>query len=228
MNETTQQPQNGPAQQIPAAIAKAAQRAIAILISPAETWQQIKNEPDDIKALYKEYLAYAAAIPAICGFIGFVRLPFFSFFNTLLMQALQYVVILGLVYAGAFIISSTAPRFSGKGDFAAAFKLTAYSSTPSALAGVFFLAPSHLSTLVVVLASLYGLYLAYCATPILLDVPQERRLQFLGAMVAVAVIAGLVVSATRPEPDFSEYRINIPGIGTTDLRQLDNLDQLRH
>ena len=46
------------------------ERAQAILLRPRETWAAIAGEDDSIARIYKSYLIYLAAIPAVAGFIG--------------------------------------------------------------------------------------------------------------------------------------------------------------
>lgn len=46
-------------------------RVKAILLNPNSEWPVIEAEPDDIGGIYKRYLVYLAAIPAIAQFIGF-------------------------------------------------------------------------------------------------------------------------------------------------------------
>jgi hypothetical protein len=149
------------------------ERAKGILLRPREEWRVIGGEPYDLKALYGDYLAILALIPAIAGFIsttffgvetpkGLIKL---SLPAGLLCAVYSYCLILAIVYIAALVLNALAPTFGGQKNFGNALKLSVYSNTPYCVASVFALVPS-LSFLVVL--GLYGLYLFYVGAPILM------------------------------------------------------------
>ena len=46
------------------------ERVKAILLQPKSEWQAIASEPGDFGTLFSNYVAYVAAIPPVCTFIG--------------------------------------------------------------------------------------------------------------------------------------------------------------
>jgi hypothetical protein len=48
------------------------ERVKAILVTPKTEWQVIAREPGDLGMLFTSYVAILAAIPAICGLVGWV------------------------------------------------------------------------------------------------------------------------------------------------------------
>ncbi|MFL6661603.1 MAG: Yip1 family protein [Rhizobacter sp.] len=170
------------------------QRVQDILLKPKETWPAVAAEPADVASIYRNYLVYLAAIPAICGFIGLtlmgagalgfqVRIPFAS---GLVHMVLSYVLSLVAVYVLALIANALAPTFNGTKNTVSALKLVAYGSTAGFLGGVFSLIPSL--GILGILAALYSIYLIYTGIPVLMKAPPEKA----GAYTAVVIVCGFV------------------------------------
>jgi len=79
------------------------------------------------------------------------------------------------------------------GGFVGALKVAAYSYTPAWLAGVLHVAPA-LSALMLV-ASLYGLYLLLVGLPVLMRCPKPQALGYALCVVACAVVLSLLLGA---------------------------------
>ncbi len=183
-------------------IANLQTRVVNVLSRPKEEWPLIAAEPRDISALYRNYIALLAAIPAICGFIGtsvvgtwtplygYVRSGFAAAF---VFAVLRYVLTLVGVYVAAFVIAKLAPSFQSEPDTAQAVKLVAYSSTPAWVAGVLLLYPPL--GLLVFLASLYGIYLAYTGIGPVMKTPADKVIAYLIVSAVVLVVVYLVVGA---------------------------------
>lgn len=176
------------------------QRVPALLLRPKETWPLIAAERGDIAQVYKHYLIYLAAIPALAGFIGTslvgvggfgltVRVPWLQ---GLLSMGVSYLLSLATVYLLALVANALAPRFLGRADLGAAFKLLAYGSTAGMVGGVFLLLPSlaPLSAL----AGLYSLYLIFLGAPVLMQVPQQKALGYTASLLVAAIVAGLLMA----------------------------------
>ena len=170
------------------------QRVQDILLKPKETWPAVAAEPADVASIYRNYLVYLAAIPAICGFIGLtlmgagalgfrVRIPFAS---GLVHMVLSYVLSLVAVYVLALIANALAPTFNGTKNTVSALKLVAYGSTAGFLGGVFSLIPSL--GILGILTALYSIYLIYTGIPVLMKSPPEKA----GAYTAVVIVCGFV------------------------------------
>jgi hypothetical protein len=185
------------------------ERVKEIILKPNnETWVKIKGEETTIKDLYTSYACILALIPAIANFIGFslvgtsfMGISFRVPIVTGLVQAiLQYVLTLVGIYVVAFIIDALAPSFDSKKNMVAAMKVAVYASTPAWIAGILGIIP--MLGVLVIIASLYGLYLFYVGLPILMETPKEKVLGYFIVVIVVAIIvsvligvfAGLVVS----------------------------------
>jgi hypothetical protein len=161
-------------------------KAKKIVSDPIGAWSEIKNENSSIESIYKDYVIFLAAIPAIAGFLNgllFHGRLFGNLFSHLFFYGLQ----LGGLYLLAMLIEWLAPKFDGGGSRAEAFKLAAYSLTPIYLAGaldiVWFL--GALATLV---AAIYSIYVFYLGITPLVRVSENKRVVFILAMIGCGLI----------------------------------------
>lgn len=169
------------------------ERVKNIILNPDREWPVIEREPADARGLLIGYVAVLAAIPAVAGFIGTslvgvsvsagtFRVPFaMGVLNAVISYAFSFV----LVYVVALIIDWLAPVFRAMRSFPHALKLSAYSFTPSWLAGIFLLIPG-LRFLTIL--GLYGLYLLWTGLPPLMDAARDRSLLYAAAVVFAALI----------------------------------------
>lgn len=175
------------------------QRLTDILLRPRETWMQIDAEDGSPASIYRDYLVFLAAIPAVAGFIGYsligvgafgisVRVPVVQ---GLVSMVVGYVLSLAMVYVLALIANMLAPRFAGHADLCSAFKLVAYGSTAGMLGGIFSLLPSL--AMLGLVAALYSVYLVYTGIPVLMKAPQEKAVGYTAALVVCGILAGIVV-----------------------------------
>jgi Yip1-like protein len=109
-----------------------------------------------------------------------------SFGTSLGHAVVTYVMALAGVYVLGLIIDALAPTFSGTKNNMQAFKVAAYSITPSWLVGIFNLLPG-LAFLQIF--GLYSLYLLYLGLPVLMKSPGDKTL----AYTVVAIIAAMVI-----------------------------------
>lgn len=172
-------------------------RAAAIIARPRTEWPRIAQEEPNIAAIYLGYVMPLAAIPAIASALGAsligIELPGMGVIRmepgqAFVSGAFQYAMQLLTVYVMALVLAWLAPRFGGRGERAAAFKVIAYAWTPAWLAGVFSLTPA-LSPLT--LLGLYGVYLIYTGLPVVMNVPQRRALM----VTALLILIGITLSA---------------------------------
>lgn len=175
------------------------ERAQAILLRPRETWPTIAGEDDSIARVYKSYLIYLAAIPAVAGFIGQSLVGVGAFGITVRVPIVQglvgmvvgYAMSLAMVLVMALVANALAPRFGGQAQLLKAFQLIAYGATAGWLGGVFSVLPSL--AMLGVLAALYSVYLIYRGVPVLMRVPQAKAVGYTAALIACGVVAALVV-----------------------------------
>ena len=177
------------------------ERAKAILLSPQSTWTAIEAESTTTAELYRGYLMWLAAIPAVCGFIGMSLIGVggfgFSVRVPLLMGlgngVVSYVLSLVGVFVLALIVDALAPRFGGTRNSIQALKLTVYASTAALLGGVFSLLP--LLSILGLLAALYSIYLIYTGLPVLMKSPPDKSLIYTVVVIVASIVLGVIFGA---------------------------------
>jgi hypothetical protein len=177
------------------------QRARDILLKPKEAWPVIAADSDDVAAVYKNYLVWLAAIPAVAGFIGMslvgvggmgfhFRVPVLS---GLVNMVVGYVLTLVMVLVLAHVANALAPSFQGEKNLVNALKLVAYGATAGLVGGIFNVLPAL--SLLGMLAALYSIYLVYTGVPPMMKVPQGKALAYTAVLVVCGIVAGLIVGA---------------------------------
>jgi len=214
-------------------------RVKGILFKPTETWDEIDREPATIGGLYTGYVMLLAAIPAVCSLIGFLVFGIGAFGISirpspvwLIVQAvLTYGLSLAMVYVMALIIEALAPNFGGTKDRMQAFKVAAYASTASWVAGVFGLLPAL--SIVAVLGGLYSLFLLSKGLPKLMKTPEDKALPYTAVVIVVAIVVGIVIGLVTSSVMTLSGAMNpmgavgsvsgtakVPGAGEVDLAKL--------
>jgi hypothetical protein len=162
-------------------------RAKAILLSPKTEWPVIATEPTTVADLYKGYIIPLAAIPAIFGLLGTLRI---GFGPGLVAMVITFVMALISTFVMAWIIDALAPTFGGQKSNIQALKAIAYASTASWVAGFAHIIP-WLGLLVVIAGGIYSIYLLYIGLPHTMKCPPEKS----GGYTAVAIIIAIVLWA---------------------------------
>jgi hypothetical protein len=122
--------------------------------------------------------------------MGTFRMPFVA---GLSMAIVSFVMALVGVFVIALVIDTLAPNFGGEKNQGQALKVAAYSFTPAWLAGVLNLIP--MLGVLVLLASLYGLYLLYLGLPVLMKAPEDKAVPYTAVVVVCAIVVSLVIGA---------------------------------
>lgn len=184
-------------------------RVKGILANPRVEWLAIAAEPDDVAAIYRNYIVFLAAIPAISIFVGstIFGIPFGRYgTSTALGSAIaMYVPSLVAPLIAAVVLQKLAPRFQSSGSTAQALKLVAYASTPVWVAGVFYvllvLAP------LTMIAALYAIYLFYLGVPVLMKTPYDKVVPFMVVAALVIVVLNVVLRSIVAIFGFPTYGV---------------------
>ncbi len=167
-------------------------RAKNIIITPKTEWQVIAGESPSIGQIMTGYVLPLALIPAVAKIIGLAFIGgMLSVGYSVASGVLAFVVAVLAVYLVAYIIDFLAPNFGSQRNLGRALQLVAYSSTPGWIAGALYIFP--FLGWIVMLASLYGLYLLYLGLPPMMKTPQDKVVIFLViAIIAVCVVYAVV------------------------------------
>lgn len=177
-------------------------RVVNILKSPATEWPVIAAEPTDVGKLYREYIMILSAIPVIATFIGHsiigVTMPFSGPYRRPMIDGISLIIVsyvMGLVgvYINAMVIEWLAPKFGSSGSRVDALKMVAYASTPMWVAGALNVLP--LLGMLVLLATLYGIYLFYLGLPVVMKTPPDQVVGFMVVAAVVMIVVSLVMAS---------------------------------
>jgi hypothetical protein len=176
-----------------------ADRVKRILLTPKEEWEVIDREPATVGGLYTGYIIPLAAIGPVASAIGSsvfglyggpfggYRVPLLSAITGAIVM---FVLNLIAVYLLGLIIDALAPTFDGTRNPIQAFKVAAYASTASWLAGVFALLPG---LTVLQILGLYSLYLLYLGLPVLMKSPKEKAVGYTAVVIIAAIVLTMLV-----------------------------------
>jgi hypothetical protein len=173
-------------------------RVKSILLSPRTEWPVIDAEASTVRSIYRDYVVWLAAIPALAGFIGLSLIGVGGFGVTVRVPVLQglwnavigMALTLATVWVMAWIVDALAPKFGGRKDFLSAFKLVAYASTAAMVSGLSYLLTAL--PFLMLLGALYSLYLLYIGLPVLMRCPPARALPYTAVIMACGFVANLV------------------------------------
>jgi Yip1 domain len=174
-------------------------RVKAILLTPKTEWPVVAGEPTTVADLYKGYIVWLAAIPAVFTFIklSMIGIPFVGTFGVgagLSSMLLGYVLSLVMVYVVALIVDALAPTFGAQKDRIQALKTVAFAYTASWIAGIGQILPG-LAWLVTIAGAIYSIYLLYLALPHTMKAPQDKAAGYAAASIVVAFLLNLVIGA---------------------------------
>lgn len=165
-------------------------RVKGILLQPKSEWLKIDGEFATTKSLFTRYAMILAAIGPVCSLLGGQLMPIMGVKLSIVGAIVVALVSYGMSLLGVFllglIINALAPNFGGTSNKVQAMKLAVYSWTAAWLAGVFGLIPM-LGILAIL--GLYSFYLLFVGLPILMKVPEDKKVGYF----IVTVIAGIVM-----------------------------------
>jgi hypothetical protein len=175
------------------------ERAKAILLQPKSEWPRIAGETTEPTKLLMGYAIPLIAIGPIATLIGsqlftasFMGVTIRSSFSFALSTAVSSFVlsIVGL-YVVTFVANFLSPKFGGRNDWPAAFRLVVYSMTAAWIVGIVALIPA---LAILGLLALYSLYLFYLGATPVLGVPEDKSIGFTALTVVAAIVVQVVVA----------------------------------
>jgi hypothetical protein len=191
-------------------------RAKKICLSPATEWPVIEQEATSAATLISSYVVPLAGASAVASFIGVslvgqslsilgtFRVPIASGLG---MAVFGFAMAIVSVFVVSAIVTALAPSFGANKDSVQATKVTVYSFTPAWAAGVLQILPA-LGPLVL-LASLYSVYLLYLGLQQLMKAPADKAVGY----TAVVVICTIVLSAVIGAITGSIGAVGLAGVG---------------
>jgi hypothetical protein len=168
-------------------------RVKGILTNPKQEWAAIDAEPLNLSEVLVGYVLPLAAIGPIASLIGLstMGLGIFrpSMGSLIGMTVFSYIAAICGVFVVAWVINALAPTFGATQSMPQAIKVAVYSSTAAWVAGIFGIIPAL--SILVVIGSLYSLYLFFLGLPMLMKPPADKAMTY----IIVVIIATIVVYA---------------------------------
>lgn len=169
------------------------------MLSPAAEWDVISMEDVGPRRLALGYVAPLLLIPTAAIVVTLLwpdaetgwlqpgaRLP-----EALLSASVFFTLSMAGVWLFAWFINWLAPRFRAAAGYSQAFKVSAYSITAAALAGLPAMVPAF--QILALLASTYSLYLLFLGAPRLMRAPEAASLNYAILVTLAAVLLALLV-----------------------------------
>ena len=187
-----------------------------LLLSPAKEWEVIKGETWTTADLFTKYAIILAAIPALAGFLGYTFFGLSYGFGTIKLgfgtsltwAILTYILSLVGVFVLGFIIDALAPSFGSTKDLVASLKVAVFSSTAGWVAGILNIFPAL--SILVVIASIYGLVLLYMGLERVKSVPKEKMVGYFVVVLIAAILVYVVIGAIVGGIAFSSVAFTRP------------------
>lgn len=179
-------------------------RLRGLLFAPRATWATVAAEQATPTALYRDWIAWLAAITPVSMFIGLaifgLPVPFVGTVRVgagalLVQMIVSYALTLAVVYLVALTAAAVSPRFGGRKDNVQALKLVAYAWAPVWVIGILHLIPALgvLTALVGLAALVYSIWLFWIGAQSVLAVPQERAVGFTAVVIVIGVVVAIAV-----------------------------------
>jgi len=175
-------------------------RITNMITKPKDEWPVIAGESETVGSLFTKVVVPLAAIGPICQTVSSLTfghgIPLTnvswrpSIGSAIAGLVISYVLALVGVAVVSFVVEKLAPTFQSSGDLPQAMKLVVYSQIPVWIASVLYIIP-YIGILVI-LAGLYGLYLAYLGLPVIMHTPQDKVVPYLIVVIVVTVILWVV------------------------------------
>jgi len=171
-----------------------------IVTGPEELFETLRDDAG-LEQQTLILVCIAALIPFFAGIFGQsvvgygigqwgrFRLPFGY---ALIVGILRYILTVGMVVVGGFVIMYLAPRFRAVSDYRKALCCASYAYLPFLLGGIFLLVPG--ARILMYLAALGGIYMLFVSLPIMTGNPEERTAMY--ALTVSSVLALLLILVT--------------------------------
>lgn len=179
---------------------------LGMMLSPAQTWEQIRSEDWSIKQILTHYLLPMAAIAPIAAYVGSVVIGWrigdgdvirMNPSSGVLLAVAYYIAIIVATFSIAKLIHWMSETYDASQSLARCLALAAYTIAPLFLAGVIQIIPVVWINYLVSLPLLaYTVYLFNLGLPIMMEISGEKSLLFAGAVLLVGLIAlvGMLVA----------------------------------
>lgn len=169
-------------------------RVKGLLTQPKAEWLVIDREFATTNSLYTRYAMILTAIGPIASLIAMVAFAHTSILSALVLAILSYVLSLAGVFILGVIINALASSFGGTPNAIQGHKLAVYAYTAAWIAGIANLIPG-IGGLISLIGAIYSLVLLFLGLPILMKVPEDKKVVYFIVILLAGIVLGLIMSA---------------------------------
>jgi len=112
----------------------------------------------------------------------------------LVLQALQVLKQLAMLFVVGYIAQFLAPKFGGSCDLRNGIKWAGYSAVPGMILGLASIFGSAAIMMITGILSLWGIYVCYAGVPAMTGISGASRIFFMLVTAICAIIAGVILS----------------------------------
>ncbi|MDE1463947.1 Yip1 family protein [Spartinivicinus poritis] len=169
-----------------------------LFTTPQQEWRLIRNESNSVSKIYLTHVLLLAAIPAICGYIGFTQVGWsvgtdklvkLTEANAASMALLGYMAMLAGIFVMGCFIQWMAKTYHANTTLSQTIVFAAYTATPLFLTGLGALLPNvWLNLFLVIAGASYATYLLYTGIPVMMKVPKEVGFLFASSVLCVGLV----------------------------------------
>lgn len=172
-------------------------RAKNIVISPKTEWDVVAQEEPNMGNIITGYVIPLALIPTIATLLRWSIIGHFGFTFGIAQAVIQLLMAVLGVYITAFVVNALATSFQSQQNLGRATQLIAYAYTPAWIAGILNIIPgiaAILTSLIMLAASIYGLYLLYLGTPVMMGTPKDKVVIYLIVTIIILVVVYVILA----------------------------------
>ncbi len=151
-------------------------RSKAIILKPEIEWQTIAEETSNIKDVFINFVLPYLILGFISSTIGFFLARYLTLSASVAFALISLIVFVVVLFVSSIIIEALGKSFNTEISRNKAFKLVAYSFTPSYIINIIVGLLPILSILTIL--GLYSIYIMWVGFGSLLNTPQEKRVGF--------------------------------------------------
>ena len=183
-------------------------RTIGLFLNPVREWESIRDSSQTTAGILFGHAAILGIIPPISAYFGTTKVGWtIGYLDPVRlteasagsMSIIYYFVIIGSILTLGKMIQWMNVTYGANKPLAKCMALATYPATPLLLVGIVQFYPVlWLNYLIGLPALAYSIYLLYCGTSIVMEIPSERAFLFSSAVLAVCLISlvGVLAATT--------------------------------
>jgi len=171
-------------------------RSLSLLSSPVKEWEMIREENKSVRDIKRSVLFPYGILISVFTFFGtlfsYLHSPAFTSFYLLILALIEFIVIYLHTVFSAWILYKLAANMDETNTKRKVFTLVNYSYIPFYL----LLAITKLlpPLMLIIVGSAYSIYIFWRGLPIMLNIPKERKKQFVIISVILSVTVFIILS----------------------------------